>query len=100
MYPFEGSDGAESSVKNQVQQIQVDTPEVIEDVLDVKEVTSRRGHQYRRFLVKWLGKLASESTWIAEEELKKVDPDIHEEFVKAYSSKPSLFQTRENDTAH
>ncbi|MBA0726528.1 hypothetical protein Golax_002351 [Gossypium laxum] len=32
---------------------------------------SRRGDQYRRFLVKWLGKPASENTGIAEEKLQR-----------------------------
>ena len=63
------------------------------DVLDVKEMTSKRGNQYRRILVKWLGKPASDSTWITEDELKRVDPAIHKEFFKAYSSEPSLFST-------
>ncbi|MBA0873156.1 hypothetical protein Goshw_028081 [Gossypium schwendimanii] len=34
---------------------------------------SRRGDQYRRFLVKWLGKPASENTGIAEEKLQDVE---------------------------
>ncbi|EOY03065.1 Uncharacterized protein TCM_017489 [Theobroma cacao] len=50
-----------------------------------------QGTRIRQFLVKWLGKLANESTWIAEKELKRVDPNIYEKYVKAHSSEPSLF---------
>ncbi|EOY16837.1 Uncharacterized protein TCM_035725 [Theobroma cacao] len=91
LYPFDGCDGTASTIDAQIQHLPIAKVEVIEDVLDVKEVRSRRGNPYRRFLVKWLGKPANESTWIAEEELKRVDPDIYEEYVKAYSSESSLF---------
>ena len=39
--------------------------DVIEDSLDVKEVRLRRGNQYERFSVKWMGKPAGENTWFA-----------------------------------
>ncbi|OMO50971.1 reverse transcriptase [Corchorus capsularis] len=95
LYTFDGiDDGTVFSIEEQVQQLPAAKSDVIEDVLDVKEVRSRRGNMYKRFLVKWLGKPATESTWIAEEELKQVDPEIYEEFIKVYSSEPSLFQTR------
>ncbi|OMO99805.1 hypothetical protein CCACVL1_03618 [Corchorus capsularis] len=95
LYTFDGiDDGTVFSIEEQAQQLPAAKSDVIEDVLDVKEVRSRRGNMYKSFLVKWLGKLATESTWIAEEELKRVDPEIYEEFIKAYSSEPSLFQTR------
>nr|CAD1821732.1 unnamed protein product [Ananas comosus var. bracteatus] len=38
-----------------------------------------RGNRYRIFLVKWLGKTASESTWITEDELLKIDSDMYDE---------------------
>ncbi|GAV69553.1 Chromo domain-containing protein [Cephalotus follicularis] len=82
---FEGFDGEVTSVEKQVDHLPKEKREVVEDVLDVKEVNSRRGNQYRRFLVKWLGKPSSESTWIAEEELKKIDPEIYEEVVKVFA---------------
>ncbi|EEF33189.1 conserved hypothetical protein [Ricinus communis] len=37
------------------------------DVLDVKMVKSRRGNSYRLSLVKWLGRPANESAWVADE---------------------------------
>ncbi|EOY08377.1 Uncharacterized protein TCM_022739 [Theobroma cacao] len=70
LYPFDGCDGTASTIDAQIQHLPIAKVEVIEDVLDVKEVRSRRGNPYRRLLVKWLGKPANESTWIAEEELK------------------------------
>lgn len=94
LYPYEGSDGDINAVADQIQQLPTMTRDIIEDVLDVREVRSRRGNPYRRFLVKWLSKPASESTWIAEEELKKVDPEIYAEFLKVYSSDKSSSPTR------
>ncbi|KAH7578446.1 hypothetical protein JRO89_XS01G0382900 [Xanthoceras sorbifolium] len=76
------SDGDMRAVTDQIQQLPIATRDTIEDSLDVREVRSRRGSPYRHFLVKWLGKPASESTWIAEEELKKVDPEIYDEYLK------------------
>ena len=60
-------------------------------LMDVKEVKSRKGNQYRWFLVKWFGKLTSESTWIAEEELKGIDLEVYAEVVEAFSPKLSFF---------
>ena len=94
MYPFEGFVSTPPTIEAQVPQLPLATADVVQEVLDVKEVRSRRGNPYRRILVKWLGKPAGDSTWITEAELKRVDPAIYEEFVKAYSSEPSLFSTR------
>lgn len=52
---------------------------------------------YRRFLIKWLGKSPSESTWITEEELQRADPEAYEEFMKAYSSELSSLPAGEDD---
>lgn len=90
LYSFEGFDGEVAKITDQFQQYPNIQSEVIEDVLDVKEVKSRRGNQYRRFLVKWLGKPASESTWITEDELMKIDPDMHDEVVKVFSPESSF----------
>ena len=94
LYPFEGFVSTPPTIEAQVPQLPLATADVVQEVLDVKEVRSRRGNPYRRILVKWLGKPAGDSTWITEAELKRVDPAIYEEFVKAYSSEPSLFSTR------
>ncbi|KAF5731906.1 hypothetical protein HS088_TW18G00592 [Tripterygium wilfordii] len=72
-------------------------PDVIEEVLGVKEVTSRRGKQYRSFLVKWSGKPATESTWIAEKELERLDPKIHVEVARIFSPESSSFSHGEVD---
>ncbi|GAV75137.1 Chromo domain-containing protein, partial [Cephalotus follicularis] len=68
--------------------------EVIEEVLGMTEARSRRGRSYLRFLVKWLGKPSIESTWISEEELKRVDLAVYE-YVHTFSSEPSLSSPRE-----
>nr|CAD1817170.1 unnamed protein product [Ananas comosus var. bracteatus] len=86
LYSFEGFDGVVAKIADQFQQYPNVQSEVIEDVLDVKEVKSRRGNWYRRFLVKWLGEPASESTWITEDELMKIDSDMYDEVVKVFSS--------------
>ncbi|KAL5844504.1 hypothetical protein ACOSQ3_010557 [Xanthoceras sorbifolium] len=94
LYPYEGFDGDMRAVTDQIQQLPIATRDTIEDILDVREVRSRRGSPYRRFLVKWLGKPASESTWIAEEELKKVNPEIYDECLKVFSSYQNSFLTQ------
>ncbi|CAL8178471.1 unnamed protein product [Prunus armeniaca] len=85
LYLFEGFDEETISKEAQIQQLPKAQPDIVEDVLDVKEVTSRRGNQYRRFLVKWLGKNATENTWIAECDLKRIVPERYAEVVKAFS---------------
>ncbi|GAV80013.1 Chromo domain-containing protein [Cephalotus follicularis] len=65
------------------------------EVIDMKKAHSRRGHSYRRFLVKWLGKTSIESTWISKKKLKRVDPAIYEEYVQVFSSELSLSTPRE-----
>ena len=60
--------------------------DVIQEVLDVKEVKTRRGSQYQLFLVKWLGKPATESTWVAEDELQRIGPEIYAEISKVFAS--------------
>ena len=94
LYLLDGCDGIASSIDAQVQQSPIAKIDVIEDVLDVKEARSKRGNSYREFLVKWLGKPATESTWIAEEDLKRIDPSIYEVYVKAYSRETSSFPTQ------
>lgn len=51
-YAFDGFDGETISVEEPVEQLPRTKPDVVEDVLDVKNVAFRRGNQYRRFLVK------------------------------------------------
>jgi hypothetical protein len=43
-------------------------------------------------LVKWLGKPTSESTWIDEGELKKIDPKLYAKTAEVFLSKPCFFQ--------
>ena len=94
MYSFEGLDGELEPVSKQASHLPKVQSDVIEDVLDVKEVTSRRGNQYKSFLVKWLGKPASESTWIAKEELKKNNPEMYAEVVRVFTPELVSFPTR------
>lgn len=42
--------------------------------------------------MKWLGKHASEGTWITEEELKRVDPKRYAEVFEVFSSGSSSSQ--------
>ncbi|XP_021814710.1 receptor expression-enhancing protein 3-like isoform X1 [Prunus avium] len=92
LYLFEGFDEETISKEAQIQQLPKAQPDIVEDVLDVKEVTSRRGNQYRRFLVKWLGKNATENTWIAEYDLKRIVPERYAEVVKAFSPESTSSQ--------
>ena len=57
-------------------------------------MTSRRGNIYQRFLIKWLGKPACESTWISEEELRKIDPEMCEEVAKVFSKDITNLSTK------
>ena len=91
LYSFEGFDGEVTPVAEQVGNLPTIQQDVIQKVLDVKEVKSRRGHQYRRFLVKWLGKPVTESTWVAEDELQQLDPEIYAEVSKVFASDIDLF---------
>ncbi|CAL8178467.1 unnamed protein product [Prunus armeniaca] len=84
LYLFEGFD--EETISKEAQ------PCIVEDVLDVKEVTSKKGNQYRRFLVKWLGKNATENTWIAEYDLKRTVAERYAEVVKAFSPESTSSQ--------
>ena len=56
LYCFKGFDGDVATTAVQVHQLPTMQPDVVEDMLDIKEVTSRRGNKYRQFLVKWLDK--------------------------------------------
>lgn len=47
LYEFQGFDGEAISTEAQVEQLPKAQPDVIEDVLDMKEVKSRRGIPYR-----------------------------------------------------
>lgn len=92
LYDFAGFDGEPVSVETQVRQLPQAQPAVVEDVLDVKEIKSRRGNQYRRFLVKWLGKHASESTWVAKEELQRIAPETYAQVLEVFSPESSSSQ--------
>jgi hypothetical protein len=46
--------------------------------------------QYKQFLVKWFSKPASKSTWMAEEGLKKAEPELHDESMKVFSPESSF----------
>ncbi|KAL6271502.1 hypothetical protein ACE6H2_028413 [Prunus campanulata] len=92
LYLFEGFDEETVSKEAQIQQLPKAQPDIAEDVLDVKEVRSRRGNQYRQFLVKWLGKNATENTWIAEYDLKRIVAERYAEVVKAFSPESTSSQ--------
>ena len=61
-------------------------------MLDAKEVKARRGNQYWRFLMKWLGKHDSESTWVTEEELQRIDPQICAQVLEVFLQELSSSQ--------
>ncbi|CAL9023611.1 unnamed protein product [Prunus brigantina] len=84
LYLFEGFD--EETISKEAQ------PYIVEDVLDVKVVTSKKGNQYRRFLVKWLGKNATENTWIAKYDLQRIVAERYAEIVKAFSPESTSSQ--------
>ena len=66
--------------------------DVVQDVLDVKEAKSWRGRRYWRFLVEWLGKNASASTWVDEGYQKKLDPDVYPDILKIFSPESRFSQ--------
>ena len=95
LYKFEGfNEEEQSTVVEQVGQLLTKQDDIVQEGLDVKEMTSRRGITYRRFLIKWLGKPACESTWISEEQLRKVDLEMCEEAAKVFSKDITNLSTR------
>ena len=72
MFDFHHFDAEMEELKDGewVEQLPKMSKDVIQEMLEVKEVNSRRGNLYKRFLIKWLGKPTSEATWISEDELK------------------------------
>lgn len=59
-------------VTEQVASLSTTQQDVIQEVLDFRDVKSRYGTLYPQFLIKWLGKPATESTWVAGDELKQI----------------------------
>ena len=55
------------------------TADGIEDVLDERVVSTRRG-EYRQFLVKWSDKPHSDCTWISRDEFHRIDPALLERY--------------------
>ena len=72
--------------------------EMMDIILDDEFVTSR-DDGFRRFLVKWHGRLDSDSTWIQEDDLCHLDPSLLNCYLSSYSSESSSFQSEGNDGA-
>ena len=67
--------------------------ERIERVIDDKIVTTRN-KDYQRYLVHWQGRPDSEDSWITQEELQRINPDLLEYYQSLnnpYSSGSSSF---------
>ena len=67
-------------------------------ILDDEFLTSRNGG-FRRFLVKWHGRLDSDATWIQEDDLRHLDSSLLDCYLSFHSSESSYFQLEMNDEA-
>lgn len=81
-------------VQDQVNQPPKIPKHVIEDVSDVKGAKLRRGNQYQRFLVKWLGKPTTKNRWVAwaAEEFKGLIQTFMPKLTKSCIGASFLFQ--------
>ncbi|KAI9196058.1 hypothetical protein LWI28_020670 [Acer negundo] len=88
-------EGIEAIEVNEVEsgiakQIPANEAEVIEAVIQVREMKTRAG-SYVRFLVKWIGRLDCENSWISEEEFMKIDTEKCQALKMATCVKSSSF---------
>ncbi|CAL2237612.1 unnamed protein product [Prunus armeniaca] len=65
--------------------------DIVEDILDDQIVSTRQGG-YHKFLVKWKNRPNSDSTWITQEDLQRIDPDILERYYSFISPESSSLQ--------
>ncbi|CAB4263778.1 unnamed protein product [Prunus armeniaca] len=65
--------------------------DIVEDILDDHIVSTRQGG-YHKFLVKWKNRPNSDSTWITQEDLQRIDPDILERYYSFISPESSSLQ--------
>ncbi|KAH7866989.1 hypothetical protein Vadar_027559 [Vaccinium darrowii] len=71
----------------------------VEDVLEDEIIGSRHGG-FQRYLIKWKDRPVSDATWILEEELRHLAPDILEHYHSRNSTESSSFQPGGNDGDH
>ena len=64
--------------------------ETIDIILDDEFVTSRNGG-FRRFLVKWHGRLDYDATWIQENDFRHLDPLLLDCYISFHSLESSSF---------
>ena len=72
--------------------------ETVDTILDDEFVTSRDGG-FRRFLVKWHGRLNSDATWIQEDDLRHLGYSLLDCYLSFHYSESSSFQPGGNDGA-
>uniref|UniRef100_A0A5B7BML6 RNA-directed DNA polymerase n=1 Tax=Davidia involucrata TaxID=16924 RepID=A0A5B7BML6_DAVIN len=68
----------------------------IETILADEFVASCHGG-YRRFLLKWQDRPDTDATWVTEDELQRLDPDLLEQYSCFHSPEESSFPPGEND---
>ena len=95
--PYSVSAGAASKGAPTMPSLQY-SKETVDIILDDEFVTSREGG-FRRFLVKWHGRLDSDATWIQEDDLPHLDPSLLDCYLSYHSSESSSFQPGGNDRA-
>ena len=70
--------------------------EKVAQILDKKTVQTHQG-EYNRYLVQWEGLAPTDSTWITEWELQKLDEPKRKLFEDRNLQELRSFQAREND---
>ncbi|PON99139.1 histone H3-K9 methyltransferase [Trema orientale] len=97
--PSSVSAGTSSSPVPRAPSAPLNPPDVIVEVLDDEYVTSSSGG-YRRFLVCWKDRASTDDTWLTEEEFRRVDPELLDNYLRVTSSESSSFQPGGNDGDH
>ena len=95
--PFSVSAGEASKGAPTMPSLQF-SKETVDTILDAEFVSSRDGG-FRRFLVKWHGRLDSDATWIQEDDLRHLDSSLLDCYLSFHSSESSSFQPGGNDGA-
>lgn len=57
----------------------------IEDILDDKIVSTKDGRSHK-YMVKWKDRPFSDCSWILEEDLIRIDPDLYEQYHASHTS--------------
>jgi hypothetical protein len=98
LYAFHGdfSESASSQEVDWHHHLPSKKKEKIAHILDKKSTVTRNGH-YNRYLIQWEGLPATDSTWISEWDVMKLDPTKLQQFTDDHLQELRSFKEGEND---